>query len=70
MSVAAALLMRQKIILDGIEKCGAFSEESAVTLRQAGIFNPNDVFGVAERLVKKNILKQTSDGKYYLNKST
>lgn len=69
MSVPVALLMRRGMIIKKLTKCGAFSEESSVSFEQAGVFNPNAFQRLTKRMVKMNILTQTKDGKYYLNKS-
>lgn len=61
------LLLRKRIILRKLRKCGAISEESAKTLEEAGVFNPNAFPKVTENLVKQNILVRTNSGKYYLN---
>ena len=68
MGVPAVLMLRRKMIIRKLTECGAFSEESAVTLKDAGVFNPNAFQGLTKILEKRNILTQTTDGKYYLNK--
>ena len=61
------LLLRKKMILKKFKECGATSAESAKTLEEAGVFNPNAFSKVTENLVKHNILVETQSGKYYLN---
>ena len=61
-------MLRRKMIIRKLSECGAFSEESAVTLKDAGIFNPNAFKRLTKIMEKRNILTQTTDGKYYLNK--
>ncbi|MBD5141321.1 MAG: hypothetical protein HDT25_07910 [Ruminococcus sp.] len=56
------------MIIRKLSEYGAFSEESAVTLKDAGIFNPNAFKRLTKIMEKRNILTQTTDGKYYLNK--
>lgn len=68
MWVPPVLLIRKKMIIKKLTRCGAFSEESAVSFEQAGVFNPNAFQRLTKRMVKMNILTQTKDGKYYLNK--
>ena len=62
------LLLRQKLILKKLRNCGAVSEESAKTLKEAGVFNPDAFPRVLEDLVNKNILIRTGAQKYYLRK--
>lgn len=59
-------MLRQKMILQKIKDCGAISEETAVTLEEAGVFNPNAFSKVTEDLVNKNKLVKTKDQKYFL----
>ena len=68
MGVPPVLMLRRKMIIRKLSECGAFSEESAVTLKDAGVFNPNAFKGLTKIMEKRNILTQTTDGKYYLNK--
>ena len=68
MGVPPVLMLRRKMIIRKLSECGAFSEESAVTLKDAGVFNPNAFQGLTKIMEKRNILTQTTDGKYYLNK--
>lgn len=60
------LLLRKKIILRKLRKCGAISEESARTQAEAGVFNPNAFPKVTEKLANWNLLVKTKSGKYYL----
>lgn len=62
----AAIAMRRKKIVEQLKKCGAVSEETAVTLADAGIFNPNAFHGIADRLVAEKLIRATSDGRYYI----
>ena len=59
-------MLRQKRILQKLRACGATSEDSAKTLEEAGIFNPDAFPGVLEDLVSKKILIRTASQKYYL----
>ena len=60
------LLLRQKLILKKLRSCGAVSEESAKTLEEAGVFNPDAFPRVLEDMVDKNMLIRTGSQKYYL----
>ena len=59
-------ILRQKRILKKLRECGAVSEESAKTLEEAGVFNPDAFPRVLEDLVNKNILIRTRAQKYYI----
>ena len=65
--VVPALLLRKKIIIKRLRACGAVSEETAKTLEEAGVLNPNAFPKVTENLIKQNILIKTKSQKYYLN---
>lgn len=68
MGVPPVLLLRRKIIIKRLTDCNAFSEETAVTLKDAGVFNPNAFKRLNEILINRGILSKTSDGRYYLIK--
>lgn len=57
---------RRGMILNRLRKCGAVSEETAKTLAEAGVPNPNGLSRYTERLVQKGVIKKTADGRYYL----
>ena len=59
-------LIRRKVIVKKLRNCGAVSAETAKTLAEAGIINPNLLPGVTERMIKKGTINRTTDGKYYL----
>ena len=62
------LLMRKRIILKKLEQNGAISEETAKTLEEIGVCNPNAFSKLNDKLVKDKILVRTKNNKYYLNK--
>jgi hypothetical protein len=64
MNVVTALLMSKKKIIRLFEVSRAFSADSAKTLDEMGIFNPDATF----ELLYDNVISATEDGKYYLNK--
>ena len=68
MGVVPILLMRKKNIIRKLKSNGAISKETAKTLKEAGVFNPDAFPKIIERLVKDRILIKTNDNKYYLNK--
>ena len=64
--MASVLLIRRNIIKKRLKECGANSSETAKTLSEAGIFNPNAFPIITERMVKQGIIHRTADGKYYI----
>lgn len=66
MGVPPVLLLRRKIINKRLTECNAFSAETAVTLREAGVFNPNVFKRLNTILINRGILGKTSDDRYYL----
>ena len=63
-----AFLLRKKMIIKKLAQCGATSENSAKTLAEAGILNPNAFPKIIEDLEMQKILVRTKAKKYYLNK--
>ncbi len=61
-----AFLLRQKMILKKLKNCGAISEDSAKTLEEAGVFNPNAFAKITDDLVHKRKIAKTAFHKYYL----
>ena len=49
-----------------LKDCGATSAETAKTLAEAGVINPNELKRITDRLVETNVIHKTVDGKYYL----
>lgn len=68
MGVPPVLLLRRKIVIKRLTDCNAFSEETAVTLKDAGVFNPNTFKRLNTILMNQGILGKTSDDRYYLIK--
>ena len=66
MFAVPVLLLRQKLILKKLRECGAVSEESAKTLEEVGVFNPDAFPKVLEDLVDKRKVVRTKSQKYYL----
>ena len=65
MNVVTAILMSKKKIIKLFELSKAFSADSARTLDELGIYNPEATF----ELVYDNVITATEDGKYYLNRN-
>ena len=59
-------LIRRNVIIKKLKQCGATSAESAKTLAEAEVINPNGFKRVTEKLVETKIIHKTSDGKYYI----
>lgn len=59
-------LIRRNAIIKKLRNCGAVSAETAKTLAEAGLINPDIMPGVTERMIKKGIIKKTADGRYYI----
>ncbi len=60
-------LIRKRLIIRKLTACKAFSIETAKTLKEAGITNPNGFKNVTKKLIKEKIITKTHDDKYYLN---
>ncbi len=60
-------LIRIRTILNKLRACGATSAETACTLRDAGVINPDAFKRITEQLVERNIIHRTEDGKYYID---
>lgn len=56
--------MRRKKLVKQLTKAGAFSADSAKTLKELGIDNS----GAAFELLYDNVISATGNGGYYLNK--
>ena len=61
-------LIRKNLIIRKLSAAGAFSEQSAVTLREAGVLNPDGFLAVTRRMVNRGIIAACGDGKYYLKR--
>jgi len=59
-------LIRKKVIVKQLKSCGADSPETAKTLAEAGVINPNGFKRITERLVKSGIIKRVGEDKYYV----
>lgn len=59
-------LIRERRIINKLLEKNAVSIESAVTLKEAGILNPNGFQTITLRLIEQGVLQQYGD-KYYLD---
>ena len=64
---SAAFAMRKKLILGALEKSGANSPETAKTLEDAGVPNPDMFEEYTEKLVFLEIIRKTEDGKFFID---
>ncbi len=58
-------VIRKKHIIRKLTQNNAFSKETAKTLEEAGVYNPNGFEKITELLCKRHIIFQTGN-KYYL----
>jgi hypothetical protein len=65
MNVVTALLMSKKKIIKLFEVSKAFSADTAKTLHEMGIYNPEATF----ELLYDNVISAAGNGKYYLNRN-
>ena len=61
-------LLRKSLIIKKLSQCGAYSDETAKTLSEAGIGKPDRFKIINDKLEKQKILVRTKGNKYYLNK--
>ena len=59
-------LIRRNLIIRKLRACGATSEQTAKTLAEAGVLNPDGFRRITERLVDNGIIHRTADGRYYV----
>lgn len=59
-------LMRKNLIIKKLRACGAVSEESAKSLAEAGVINPDGFKRITDRLVETGSIHRTSGGRYYV----
>ena len=59
------LLIRRNLIVLKLAQAGATDPESAVTLAEAGVTNPNGFRRLNDVLVARGVISRTTDGRYY-----
>ena len=64
---SAAMSLRKKIIIDSLKNSGATNPESAKTLDEAGVVNPDLFPEYTEQLVYYEFIHKTADGKYWID---
>lgn len=63
---SSVFALRRKLIVDALARCGARTPETAKTLAEAGVENPDLFEEYTEKLVWLEVIRKTQDGKYYL----
>ena len=61
-------LLRKRLIIKKLSQCGAYSEETAKTLSDAGVGKSERFRIINDKLENQKILVRTKDNSYYLNK--
>lgn len=64
--IAPVFVLRKKLILTSLLESGARSPETAKTLEEAGVMNPEKFPEYTEKLVLLDVIRKTEDGRYYL----
>ena len=64
---SAAMALRKKIIMDALKNSGATSPETAKTLAEAGIENPELFPEYTEQLVYYEFIHKAANGKYWID---
>ena len=59
-------LIRRAHIIHKLKACGAVSPEAAKTFAEVGILNPNGFGRITKLLVKRGVIHETPNGKFYL----
>lgn len=63
---SSAFTLRKKLITEALAAAKARTEETAVTLAEAGVENPDGFQEYTEKLVFVGTICRTKDGRYYL----
>jgi len=64
---SAAMSLRKQIIMGALKRSGATGPETAKTLAEAGVENPDLFPEFTEQLVDFGFLNRTKDGKYWID---
>ena len=59
-------LIRRNAVVKKLKESGAISAETAKTLAEAGVINPDGFKRITDRLVETGVIHKTADGKYYI----
>ena len=63
---SSVFALRKKMILEALAGSGAKTEETAKTLQEAGVKNPDLFEQYTEKLVTMGLLGKTKDGRFYV----
>lgn len=66
--VPPVLLIRKKRIISLLMRANAYSPDTAKRLDEIGLVNPYIMPRLTMRMVRRNEISVTDDGKYYLNR--
>ena len=61
-------LKRKNLIISKLKSYGASSPETALTLKEVGIINPDYFTQITDKLVETGIICRTKRGGYYVSK--
>lgn len=59
-------LIRRNAVVKKLRESGAISAETAKTLAEAGVINPDGFKRITDSMVKTGVIHKTADGKYYI----
>lgn len=63
---SSAMSLRRHLITGALKKSGAVSPETAKSLREAGVENPDHFPEYTEWLAELEIIHRTGDGRYWI----
>ena len=66
--VPPVLLIRKKRLIRSLMKANAYSADTAKRLDELDLLNPYTFPFLTVRMIKRNVISVTNDGKYYLCK--
>lgn len=64
--VPPVFLIRKKRIMRSLMKANAYSPDTAKRLDEIGLLNPYSFPFITLRLVRRNVISVTDEGKYYI----
>ena len=67
--VPPVLFIRKKRIISLLMRANAYSADTARRLDEIGLVNPYIMPRLTMRMVRRNEISVTEDGKYYLNRN-
>ena len=63
---SSVFALRRRLIADALRKSGARTPETAKTLAEAGVVNPDLFEEYTEKLVLLEVIRKTGDSRYYV----